>query len=126
MKIDHKSFYEGSFADEKIINIQYNERIKSLSFIVKGAQTEDIQGKTILYQNIKFEINNWWGLKILAIDPNTQKENLAEWKDNDFLDEILIYNISNTELILEGFGKNSMVWKKYIFIKPSINLTVEE
>lgn len=123
MKVDYMAFYEGSFADEKIINIQYNNQIKKLSFGVKGAQTENSLGTIILYRNLVFEISNWWGLKILSIDPDTQQEKLIEWVDGDFLDEILIYSATKAELILEGFGKSSMKWKKFIFIKAEISLT---
>lgn len=125
MKIDHLAFYEGSFTDEKVINVQYNERIKNLTFTVKGAQTENSQGKIILYQDINFEISNWWELNIFYVDPNTQNESALAWNNDDFLDEILIYNISNGVLTLEGFGKTSMKWKKFIFLKASVVLSVQ-
>lgn len=111
MKINSHEFYEGSFADEKIRNIEYQKDSKYLSFIVERAETE-VNEKPVCYKNVKFTIKDWWEIKVYDTEKFSQNEIKVDFDEADFLDEVLIYTPSDRHLTLEGFGKKIHVMEE--------------
>lgn len=122
IEINPHDIYEGSFADKKVTKVDFDGLNKIYTCYIEGCETDDSEGNNILYKNLRLQVSNWWKLTSFRNLTENGIDNEVETEEIEPFDEILIYELTPDNLVLEGYGKTTNQWLKLSFTRAKIEL----
>ena len=111
-----KKFYEQSFVDFEIINIQLNHDLKEMSIELNGGYYENDKNILKCLRKVIISIQKWNSLEI--------KNDNMENKQHIFsmLHNICEFIFDKDRIILKGFLEDGAGWVEWTFTNPKVTI----